>query len=117
MYILAVDINNGLEELRLFKTHRGAFAAMLAVFKDFSNNYLACTREAVNPLLESIRMGKNEHDLVLINEEDIEGWVSVFVTSYGGSISTKEYPHGSCCECSITSMDEMKVEDWYASEE
>lgn len=113
MFIMSVDINDNLEDPRLFKTHQGAIEAMFEVLDGYA--YSCCgyssdnVRNEVRAIKESIDSGADAVDKI------VDGWIEVYVTQYGASIcfpDAKPYEQDyDGCEVSITNMDEIEVEE------
>ena len=114
MFIMSVDINDNLEDPRLFKTHQGAIDAMFEVLDGYAYNCCSYSAESVRKELkaikESIYSGADAVDKI------VDGWIEVYATQYGASIcfpNAKEYEadHYNGCEVNITNMDEIEVEE------
>lgn len=113
MFIMSVDINDNLEDPRLFKTHQGAIEAMFSILDGYA--YSCCgyssdnVRNEVRAIKESIDSGADAVDKI------VDGWIEVYVTQYGASIcfpDAKPYEQDyDGCEVSITNMDEIEVEE------
>lgn len=114
MFIMSVNINGCLEDPRLFKTHQGAVDAMFEVLDGYAENCCSYSRdnvrEEVRVIKKSIDSGADAVDKI------VDGWIEVYVTQYGASISfpeAKEYEadHYNGCEVNIMNMDEIEVEE------
>lgn len=113
MFIMSVDINDNLEDPRLFKTHQGAIEAMFEVLDGYA--YSCCgyssdnVRNEVRAIKKSIDSGADAVDKI------VDGWIEVYVTQYGASIcfpDAKPYEQDyDGCEVSITNIDEIEVEE------
>lgn len=113
MFILSVDIDNCLEDPRLFKTHQGAVDAMFEVLDGYAKNRCSYSADNVREELRSIKKSIDRGVSAVDNR--IDGWIEVYVTQYGASIAfpeAKEYKadYYNNCEISINNMDEIEVE-------
>ena len=114
MFILSVDIDNCLEDPRLFKTHQGAVDAMFEVLDGYAKSN--CCYSADNLRKELVELKKSINRGVDAVDNRVDGWVEVYVTQYGASISfpeAKDYEadYYNNCEISISNVDEIEVEE------
>ena len=113
MFIMSVDINDNLEDPRLFKTHQGAIDAMFEVLDGYAYNCCSYSAESVRKELKAIKKSIDSGaDAV---DKIVDGWIEVYVTQYGASIcfpDAKPYEQDyDGCEISISNMDEIEVEE------
>ena len=113
MFIMSVDINDNLEDPRLFKTHHGAIDAMFEILDGYAYNCCSYSAESVREELKAIKKSIDSGaDAV---DKIVDGWIEVYVTQYGASIcfpDAKPYEQDyDGCEVSITNMDEIEVEE------
>lgn len=114
MFIMSVDIHNCLEDPRLFKTHQGAVDAMFEVLDSYAKNN--CGYSSENVRKELVELKKAIDGGVECVDNRVDGWVEVYATQYGASISYPEAGHYEAdyynnCEISISNMDEIEVEE------
>lgn len=114
MFILSVDIDNCLEDPRLFKTHQGAVDAMFEVLDGYAKSNCSYSVDNVRKELKSIK--KSIDSGVDAVDNRVDEWIEVFVTQYGASITfpeAKEYEadYYNICEISISNIDEIEVEE------
>ena len=113
MFIMSVDINDNLEDPRLFKTHQGAIDAMFEVLDGYAYNCCSCSAESVREELKAIK--KSIDSGVDAVDNRVDGWIEVYATQYGASIcfpDAKPYEQDyDGCEVSITNIDEIEVEE------
>ena len=114
MFIMSVNINCCLEDPRLFKTHHGAIDAMFEVLDGYAKTNCSYSADNVRKELGSIKRSiVSGIDAV---DNHVDGWVEVYATQYGASISfpeAKDYEadYYNNCEISISNMDEIEVEE------
>ena len=113
MFIMSVDINDNLEDPRLFKTHQGAVDAMFEVLDGYAYNCCSYSAESVREELKAIK--KSIDSGVDAVDNRVDGWIEVYATQYGASIcfpDAKPYEQDyDGCEVSITNIDEIEVEE------
>lgn len=113
MFIMSVDINDNLEDPRLFKTHQGAIDAMFEILDGYAYNCCSYSAESVREELKAIK--KSIDSGVDAVDNRVDGWIEVYVTQYGASIcfpDAKPYEQDyDGCEVSITNIDEIEVEE------
>ena len=113
MFIMSVDINDNLEDPRLFKTHQGAIDAMFEILDGYAYNCCSYSAESVREELKAIK--KSIDSGVDAVDNRVDGWIEVYATQYGASIcfpDAKPYEQDyDGCEVSITNMDEIEVEE------
>ena len=113
MFIMSVDINDNLEDPRLFKTHQGAIDAMFEVLDGYAYNCCSYSTESVREELKAIK--KSIDSGVDAVDNRVDGWIEVYATQYGASIcfpDAKPYEQDyDGCEVSITNIDEIEVEE------
>ena len=113
MFIMSVDINDNLEDPRLFKTHQGAIDAMFEVLDGYAYNCCSYSAESVREELKAIK--KSIDSGVDAVDNRVDGWIEVYATQYGASIcfpDAKPYEQDyDGCEVSITNIDEIEVEE------
>lgn len=113
MFIMSVDINDNLEDPRLFKTHQGAIDAMFEILDGYAYNCCSYSAESVREELKAIK--KSIDSGVDAVDKIVDGWIEVYVTQYGASIcfpDAKPYEQDyDGCEVSITNIDEIEVEE------
>ena len=113
MFIMSVDINDNLEDPRLFKTHQGAIDAMFEILDGYAYNCCSYSAESVREELKAIK--KSIDSGVDAVDNRVDSWIEVYATQYGASIcfpDAKPYEQDyDGCEVSITNMDEIEVEE------
>lgn len=113
MFIMSVDINDNLEDPRLFKTHQGAIDAMFEILDGYAYNCCSYSAESVREELKAIK--KSIDSGVDAVDNRVDGWIEVYATQYGASIcfpDAKPYEQDyDGCEVSITNIDEIEVEE------
>lgn len=113
MFIMSVDINDNLEDPRLFKTHQGAIDAMFEILDGYAYNCCSYSAESVREELKAIK--KSIDSGVDAVDNRVDGWIEVYATQYGASICFPDAKHYEQdydgCEVSITNIDEIEVEE------
>lgn len=113
MFIMSVDINDNLEDPRLFKTRQGAIDAMFEILDGYAYNCCSYSAESVREELKAIK--KSIDSGVDAVDNRVDGWIEVYATQYGASIcfpDAKPYEQDyDGCEVSITNIDEIEVEE------
>lgn len=113
MFIMSVDINDNLEDPRLFKTHQGAIDAMFEILDGYAYNCCSYSAESVREELKAIK--KSIDSGVDAVDNRVDGWIEVYATQYGASIcfpDANPYEQDyNGCEVSITNIDEIEVEE------
>lgn len=114
MFILSVDIDNCLEDPRLFKTHQGAIDAMFEVLDGYAKSNCGYSADNVRKELKSIK--KSIDSGVDAVDNRVDEWIEVFVTQYGSSITfpeakSYEADYYNNCEINISNIDEIEVEE------